>query len=185
MNRAASSADVTAQLRAWREQGGAAPDRLVAEVYGNLKRLAASQLRRERSGHTLQTTALVHEVYFRLFGEVPLAFEDRAQFFGLAATMMRRVLVDHARARNARKRRMPDGHEAFEITSAHLPAVDVLDLDRVLSRFAAEFPRQARVVELRYFGDLELEEVAACLAVSPTTVKRDWQFARAWIKTEL
>ncbi len=180
-----SAVDVTDLLRAWREGGAAASEEFLSKIYGELKRLAASQLRKERRAHTLQTTALVNEAYLRLFDQQRVDWRDRAHFFGLAATMMRRILVDHARARNARKRQLPDGFDGLTMTSAHLPDVSLLDLDRVLSEFSGDYPRQARVVEMRYFADLELEEIAVCLDVSLTTVKRDWQFARAWIRTEL
>jgi RNA polymerase sigma factor (TIGR02999 family) len=186
VNRPARSAvDVTDLLRAWRAGGAEASEELLSKIYGELKRLAASQLRKERGGHTLQTTALVNEAFLRLLDQQRVDWRDRAHFFGLAATMMRRILVDHARARNAEKRRLPEGFEALSVDSVHLPQVDLLDLDRALSRFATGYPRQARVVELRYFADLEIEEIATVLEISPATVKRDWQFARVWLKAEL
>jgi len=177
--------DVTDLLRAWRAGGAEASAELLSRIYGALKKIAAAQLRRERSAHTLQTTALVHEAYLRLLDQQRVDWRDRTHFFGLAATMMRRILVDYARTRNARKRQLPDGHEALSITSTHLPALDLLDLDRALSSFAESYPRQARVVEMRYFADLEIEEIAEFLEISPATVKRDWQFARVWLKAEL
>ncbi len=179
------SVDVTDLLRAWRAGGAEASAQLLSQIYGALKKIAAAQLRRERSAHTLQTTALVHEAYLRLLDQQRVDWRDRTHFFGLAATMMRRILVDYARTRNARKRQLPDGHEALSITSTHLPALDLLDLDRALSSFAESYPRQARVVEMRYFADLEIEEIAEFLEISPATVKRDWQFARVWLKAEL
>lgn len=177
--------DVTGLLQAWRSGDASASEELLTRIYGELKRLAASQLRRERTGHTLQTTALVNEAFLRLLDQRRVDWRDRAHFFGLAATMMRRVLVDHARARQAKKRQNPDDLLPVTLTAGGLPAMDLLDLDRALTRFAAEFPRQARVVELRYFADLEMEEIATCLEISPATVKRDWTFARAWLKAEL
>jgi RNA polymerase sigma factor (TIGR02999 family) len=184
-----SPIDITDLLRAWRAGGEEASQELLATIYGTLKRIAASQMRKERSTHTLQTTALVNEAYLRLLDQQRVDWQDRAHFFGLAATMMRRILVDHARARNAQKRQLPDGGDAFSFTSAGVPElerdVDLLDLDRALEALAAEFPRQARVVEMRYFADLEIEEIADVLEISPATVKRDWQFARVWLKAEL
>jgi RNA polymerase sigma factor (TIGR02999 family) len=186
MNRPARSAvDVTDLLRAWRAGGAEASEELLAKIYGALKKIAASQLRRERAAHTLQTTALVNEAFLRLLDQQRIDWRDRAHFFGLAATMMRRILVDHARARNAQKRQLPDAYEALSITSVHLPDVELLDLDRALSTLAESYPRQARVVEMRYFADLEIEEIAEVLEISAATVKRDWQFARVWLKTEL
>ncbi len=182
---ARSTVDVTDLLRAWRAGGEEASEELLAKIYGALKRIAASQLRRERAAHTLQTTALVNEAFLRLLDQQRVDWRDRAHFFGLAATMMRRVLVDHARARNADKRRLPDSYESLSITSAHMPDVELLDLDRALTTLAASYPRQAKVVEMRYFADLEIEEIAEVLEVSPATVKRDWQFARVWLKAEL
>ena len=180
-----SSVDVTDLLRAWRAGGEEASQELLATIYGTLKRIAASQMRKERATHTLQTTALVNEAYLRLLDQQRVDWQDRAHFFGLAATMMRRILVDHARARNAQKRQLPDDGEGLAITSAGLPDVDLLDLDRALETLAAGFPRQARVVELRYFAELEIEEIADVLEISAATVKRDWQFARVWLKAEL
>jgi RNA polymerase sigma factor (TIGR02999 family) len=180
-----SPVEVTDLMRAWRAGKAEAPERLVAAIYGTLKKVAAGQLRRERAAHTLQTTALVNETFLRLLDQQSIDWRDRAHFFGLAATMMRRILVDHARARNADKRQVPEGQEALAVTSAHLPDVELLDLDQALTDLAASYPRQARVVEMRYFAALEIEEIAEVLAISPATVKRDWQFARVWLKAEL
>lgn len=178
------AADVTGLLQAWRAGDTQAGDRLLERIYHELKRIAGSQLRRERPDHTLQTTALVHEAFLRLVDQRGIDWRDRAHFFGLAAGMMRRVLVDHYRARQAIKRTPPEGPSpaaGFEADRA----VEVLDLDRALSALAESHPRQARVVEMRYFADLDVEEVAACLDISTPTVKRDWQFARAWLNAEL
>lgn len=178
------TADVTGLLQAWRAGEAQAGDRLLERIYHELKRIAASQLRRERSDHTLQTTALVHEAFLRLVDQRGIDWRDRAHFFGLAAGMMRRVLVDHFRARQALKRTAPDEPppEAGFDDSREL---EILDLDRALTALAESHPRQARVVEMRYFADLEVEEVALCLDISTPTVKRDWQFARAWLNAEL
>ena len=178
------AADVTGLLQAWRSGDSQAGDRLLERIYQELKRIAASQLRRERSGHTLQTTALVHEAFLRLVDQRGIDWRDRTHFFGLAAGMMRRVLVDHFRARQALKRTPPDGPSAESLSQAER-ALEILDLDRALTALAASHPRQARVVEMRYFADLDIEEVALCLEVSTPTVKRDWQFARAWLNAEL
>ena len=121
----------------------------------------------------------------RLLQQQGIDWRDRAHFFGLAATMMRRVLVDHARARNARKRTSDDGEAPVTIQSRHGTEAELLDLDRSLSLFAESYPRQTRVVEMRYFVDMEVEEIASCLDISPATVKRDWQFARAWLSSDL
>ena len=177
--------EVTGLLHAWRNGDDGAGERLLEHVYGELRRIAAAQFRAERGDHTLQPTAVVHEAYVRLLGQRRLDWRDRAHFFGLAAAMMRRVLVDHARARGAAKR--SGGAAAAGTTLAARGAfeVELLDLDRALTTFAQEHPRQAKVVELRYFGDLDLDDVAVCLDVSLATVKRDWQFARAWLRTEI
>ena len=181
----AAGAEVTQLLQAWRDGDERAGERLLAQVYETLRRIAASQLRGERQGHTLQPTALVHEAYLRLLGQQRVDWRDRAHFFGLAAVTMRRVLVDHARARNARKRQRGEEHGPLTLATGGEPEVELLDLDRALTEFAQRFPRPAKVVEMRYFADLELDEIAVCLGVSPTTVKRDWSFARAWMRTAL
>ena len=177
--------EVTELLRAWRSGDEDADARLVERVYATLRNLAVAQLRGERPEHTLQPTALVHEAYLRLVGQREVDWRDRAHFFGLAAAMMRRVLVDHARRRLARKRRPDEVPPTLTIAGPERPAVELLDLDRALGRLAAESRRAAQVVEMRYFAGLEIEEVADCLGVSPATVKRDWDFARAWIGAEL
>jgi RNA polymerase sigma factor (TIGR02999 family) len=177
--------EVTSLLHSWRSGDERAGEALLAKVYSTLRAIASSQLRGERVGHTLQPTALVHEAYLRLLGQQGVDWRDRAHFFGLAAVTMRRILVDHARARNARKRNRPEDGEPLTVATAGGPEVELLDLDRALTAFAERFPRPAKVVEMRYFAELELEEIAVCLDVSPTTVKRDWTFARAWLRTEL
>jgi RNA polymerase sigma factor (TIGR02999 family) len=181
----AAADEVTGLLRAWRGGDAAAGEELLQRIYSELKKIAASQLRQERAGHTLQSTDLVHEAYVRLLRQQGVDWRDRAHFFGLAATMMRRVLVDHARARNAKKRARDDGDAPVTIQSRHGTEAELLDLDRSLTLFAERYPRQARVVEMRYFVDMEVEEIASCLDISPATVKRDWQFARAWLRAQL
>jgi len=179
-----AASDVTVLLRAWRRGDEGAGERLLHCVYDDLKRIAAAQFRGERGEHTLQPTAVVHEAYVRLIGQREIDWRDRAHFFGLAATMMRRVLVDHARARSAAKRRT-DPAIVTTLSAPGGPDVELLDLDRALSALAERYPRQTRVVELRYFADLDVEAIAVCLDVSPATVKRDWQFARAWLRAEI
>ena len=179
---------VTALLHAWRQGDAAARDELLDRVYAHLKRLASAQLRGERAGHSLQATDLVHESFLRLVDQTRVDWRDRAHFFGLAATMMRRVLVDRARRRGRKKRQHEEARTA--ITLAASPAlaneeVDLLDLDRALARLEQEAPRAARVVELRFFAGLEIREIAEILDVSPATVTRDWEFARVYMKAEL
>lgn len=177
---------MTALLRARSADEGALSERLLELVYPELKQIARRQLARERRGHTLQTTALVHEAYLRLVDQRLADWRDRGHFFAVASTLMRRVLVDYARARLAAKR----AHEPVTLTAAAEvggaeAAFEVLDLDRTLQRLAEAYPRPARVVELRYFGGLELREIAEVLGVGERTIKRDWAFARAWLAREL
>ncbi len=162
-------------------------DELFPLVYAELRRIAAREMRREKPGRTLQTTALVHEAYLRLLKDASLSFENRAHFLGIAARAMREILIEHARARGAQKR----GGGAVRLTLDDLvapvssPSIDVLALDEALQRLARLDERHARVVELRYFGGLSVEETAAALELSPATVKRDWTLARAWLFREL
>ncbi len=181
----AAATEVTGLLQAWRRGDAAAGDVLLDRVYVELRKIASAQLRGERGGHTLQPTALVHEAYLRLLAQQRVDWRDRAHFFGLAAAMMRRVLVDHARARAARKRGGGQDELPVTLVVRRQREVDLLDLDRALDAFAERYPRQAKVVEMRYFADLEHEEVAECLGVSTITVKRDWQFARVWLRARL
>lgn len=162
--------------------------RLFAIVYDELRRLAAAALRRERADHTLQPTALVHEAFLRLVDVPEDRWNDRGHFIALAARAMRRVLVDHARGRNALKRGNAEVRVPFEdvdIAAGEPGDVDLVALDDVLERLAALDARQARIVELRFFGGLTVEETAALIGSSPRTVKRDWQMARAWLRREL
>jgi RNA polymerase sigma factor (TIGR02999 family) len=182
---------VTDLLRAWGDGDLAAVDELVPMVYGELRRQARRCMRAQEPGHTLQTTALVHEAYLRLIGQSHVEWKSRAHFFGVAAKAMRSILVDHARARNAAKRggaaRPVTLSEASDIEAASDTerGVDVLALDEALSRLDELDPRKGRLVELRYFGGLGIEEAAVVLGVSPATVKREWTTARAWLKREL
>jgi RNA polymerase sigma factor (TIGR02999 family) len=163
------------------------PNELFTLVYAELRRIAAREMRRERPGRTLQTTALVHEAYLRLLKDASLSFESRAHFLGIAARAMREILIEHARGRGARKR----GGGAVRLTLDDVtapvaaPSIDVLALDEALQRLARLDERHARVVELRYFGGLSVEETAAALDLSPATVKRAWTLARAWLYREL
>ena len=175
--------DITQLLRQWREGDGSARDRLVAVLYPELRALADRQLRGERSNHTLQPTALVNEAYLRLSGLERLEWQDRGHFVHMAARVMREVLVDHARRRQAAKR---DGGQQVTLTSLELAApeargLDALALDAALARLEQLDPDKARVVELRYFGGLSIEETAEATGSSPATVKRHWQAARAWL----
>jgi RNA polymerase sigma factor (TIGR02999 family) len=178
-----SPEDVTRLLQAWSRGEKAALDRLIPLVYGELRAQARRQLSRERRNHTLQPTALVHEAFVRLAGHDRARWQNRQQFFAVAARAMRRVLVDHARGRAAIKR--GEGKTLLALDDVPEPAreagVDVLELDRALERLAEIDPRQAQVVELRYFGGLTAEETAAALDVSLATVNRDWAMARAWL----
>jgi RNA polymerase sigma-70 factor, ECF subfamily len=179
--------ELTGLLRAWREGDAAAADELLPLVYGELRRIASQRMRGERGGHTLQPTALVHEAFLRLVGQ-PIDWRDRGHFFAVASRAMRRVAVDHWRAGAAQKR----GGEGprLELGDAAEPAVepksvDVMALDAALSRLEQMSAQQARVVELRYFAGLSLEEVADLLDRSRASVFRDWRAARTWLFREL
>lgn len=159
-------------------------------VYDELRRLAASYLRRERPGQTLQATALVHEAYVRLIGEKAQHFNNRTHFLAIAALSMRQILVQRARARHAAKRggnpeRITLDEHLFAARAGGPPEIDVVALDAALEKLATLDVRQAKIVELRYFGGLSVEEAADALGISPATVKRDWTLARAWLKREL
>jgi len=185
--RADSSSPITALLFRWREGDPRALEQLVPLVYDELRRLANHYLRQERSDHTLQGTALVHEAYLRLAGENPPAWQNRAHFFGIAANIMRRILVEHARSHNAAKR----GGSAVLLTLDDAIAfpqrndLDILELDRALSDLAALDEQQGRIVELRFFAGLSIEDTSEVLGISPATVKRDWVTARAWLYREI
>ena len=179
-------ADVTALLQAWRGGDIDARDRLAAVVYQELRRRAGAYLRRERTGHTLQATALVHEVFLLLVKQDRTDWQNRGQFFGVASQMMRRLLVDRARARNSAKRSGRWARVTLDEELAEGKAeVDVLDLDRALSSLAAFDARKSQVAELRFFGGLSLEETGHVLDISVATVEREWQAARAWLYARL
>jgi len=180
--------EITKLLRAWGAGDQAALQRLAEQVYGELHAMARRHMKNERAGKTLQTTALVHEVYLRLVGgETKVEWRERAQFFAMAAQMMRRILVDAARARKAQKRGGMAIQVRIDDTAVVSPAPDqsILAIDAALSAFSRLAPRQAKVVELRYFGGLTEDEIVAALDISPRTVRRDWDVARAWLLREL
>lgn len=175
--------DITDLLNRWGRGDGEAFKALLPLVYEELRRLAAHHLRQERPGHTLQPTALVHEAYLRLSGLREMQLHNRAHFYGAAARVMRRVLVDHARKHRALKRGGPEAALQLE-ESAETPIdmdLDLEALDDALDALEAIAPEKAKVVELRYFGGLSVEETGEYLGISPATVKRYWSFARAWL----
>jgi RNA polymerase sigma factor (TIGR02999 family) len=182
------SGDVTDLLLASSRGDAAARDRLMTLVYDELRAIAHRQLRHERPGHTLQTTALVHEAYLKLVKLDRIEWQNRAQFFAIAAQAIRRVLVDYAVARQ-RKRRGGGEWRAVSLDDvaqlSESQADEVLALDEALARLKTVYPRQARVVECRFFGGLSIDETAAALDTSAATVKRDWELARAWLNREL
>ena len=178
--------DVTELLLSVQAGTPGASDRLFTLVYSELKRLAAGYLRAERADHTLQTTALVHEAYLKLVDQQRTTWQNRGHFFGIAAQAVRRILVDHARRRRAKKR---DAGRPVTLDD-NLPdrapeSEELLAVDEALQRLAALDPRQAHIVELRYFVGLSIEQTAESLGISPATVKRDWVSAKAWLQREL
>ena len=183
----ASSAEISGLLKAWGSGDQTALAQLAERVYPELRLMARRHMKNERQANTLQTTALVHEVYLRLVDVTKVEWHERAQFFAMASQMMRRILVDAARARGAHKR----GGGALKVnldeTALLLSAPDrsILALDEALTAFSQIAPRQAKVVELRYFGGLTEEEIVAALTISPRTVRRDWDLGRAWLLREL
>ena len=174
---------MTALLRAWSQGDLVARDHLVEVVHQELRRRAAARLRRERPGHVLQPTALVHEAYLRLVDQRHAQWHNRGHFFAVASEMMRRILVDHARRRKMAKRSGGWARVTLdEAVMTHDPAnVDLLDLDAALSELASFDPRKSRVAELRFFGGLSLEDIGEALSISRATVEREWQAARAWL----
>lgn len=183
-----SSPDLTGLLVRWSNGDPEALSRLLPLVYDECRRIAARQLRRERDEHTLNPTALVHEWYLRLVDQRRATWKNRAQFFGIAAQLMRRILVDHARSRHAQKR---DGRglllslDAALDTSDESQVAEILAIDEALDRLGEHDPEQQRIVELRFFAGLTVEETAEVLGRSPRTVKREWQMAKAWLFREL
>ena len=184
---ATSPQQITQLLVDWGRGDGAALERLMPLVYNELRRLARRYMRNERPGHTLQTTALVNEAYLKLAGQRGARFENRTHFYAIAASLMRRIMIDHARRRAYGKR----GGGVRPVSLSEEAAVveqrgaELVALDEALEAFALVDPRRARVVELRFFGGLSVEETATVLAVNPRTVKRDWRLARAWLRRQL
>ena len=179
--------DITGLLVAWKKGDDEALDELIPVVYSELRRLARYQLRGERARHSLQPTALTHEAFLRLFGTRQVYWQNRAHFFAVAAQLMRRVLVEHARKRSATKRGGSVTRITFDETRtpAHADDLDVLALHEALTELEKIDPRQCRIVELRYFGGLDTEETAEVLGLSPSTVKRDWRVAKIWLRRAL
>ena len=182
-----SSPNVTALLKAWGAGEKEAFDRLIPLVYKELRHQAARYLRREAPGQTLQTTDLIHEAYIRLVDQKGARWQNRAQFFGIAAQLMRRILVDRARARHRAKRGGADVRVSLNegMGIAESREVNLIVLDEALTRLAEIDPERARIVELRFFAGLSVEETAEALGISPRTVKRSWRFARAWLRLEM
>jgi RNA polymerase sigma factor (TIGR02999 family) len=183
----ARCAEITSLLKAWGGGDEAALQQLAEQVYPELRLMARRYMKNEGQGNTLQTTAVVHEVYLRLVGVANVEWRARAQFFAMAAQMMRRILVDAARARGSSKRGGIGPKVSLDETAVLSPASDrcILDVDEALTVFSQLAPRQAKVVELRYFGGLTEEEIVAALEISARTVRRDWDFAKAWLLREL
>lgn len=173
---------VTFWLQRWQDGSDDALEQLTGLVYADLRRLAARYLQSEGPGHTLQATALVHEFYLRISSLQEVDWKGRGHFISVAAQMMRRILIDHARRRLAAKRDGGPGRMEPPVTGA---GPGVLDVDRALERLAADYPRHARIVELRFFGGLDAPEIADALGLSLRTVERDWHFAKAWLQHEV
>lgn len=188
-DRHATKRQITALLTAWSAGRQEAFDELLPLVYDELKRVAARYMTKEARGHMLQATALVHEAYLRLIDQRRVQWRNRAHFFAVSASLMRRILVDHARARNAGKRGAGVAHVLLvdDLAEARPPVdgLDLLRLDDALRRLAALDPQQARIVELRYFGGLTIEETAHVAGVSSATVAREWTIAKAWLRNEM
>jgi RNA polymerase sigma factor (TIGR02999 family) len=183
MGDSAGQGAATELLLAWGGGDAVARERMLPLVYDELRRLAASYLRRERPGHTLQPTALVHEAYVRLIDQRQVDWSNRAQFIGLAAVMMRRILVNHARDRVAGKRGGGAEHVPLTLAGERIGTtdLDVLDLHEALERLTALDARKGQIVELKFFGGLTTDEIAQTLEVSSATIEREWKFSRAWL----
>ena len=181
--------DVTQLLSKWSSGDQSALDQLLPLVYGELHRLAAAYLRRERSNHTLQSTALVHEAFMRMVHQQDVQWKNRAHFFAICAQMIRRILVDYARSQHAEKRGSGAVKlaldDAMAVPQAPATDVDLLGLNDALDRLAEMDERQSRIVELRFFAGLSIEETAEVMHLSPASIKREWQTARAWLFREM
>jgi RNA polymerase sigma factor (TIGR02999 family) len=184
---APSAAEITVLLKAWSAGDAAALERLAPLIYGDLRRMARRQMQRERSGETLQTTALVHEAFLRLVDVKNVRWQDRAHFFAIAGQMMRRILVEAARARGAVKRGGGAARVNLDESIDAVPArgSELIRLDEALDALTQLDPRKARVIELRFFSGLNVEESAEVLKISARSVMRDWSLARAWLLREL
>jgi len=184
---ASDSDNVTRLLVEWGDGNQQALEALVPLIYKELRNLAHNFLYRERPGHTLQTTALVHEAYLKLIDQNDVRWQNRAHFFAIAAQAMRRILIDSARKHAAAKRGGPQAELSLdEVADIALePDINLLKLDEALNELVKIDPRQSRIVELRYFGGLTIEETAEVMSVSPATVKREWMMARAWLHQEI
>jgi len=182
-----SPANVTELLFKWRDGDQTALSELLPLVYHELRRLARYYLSQERPDHTLQATALVHEAYLRLVGEQGIDWQNRAHFFGIAAARMRHILVEHARSRDAAKR--GGGEYRLSLSEVDRPAekrnINLLTLDDALQKLETFDPKKVRLVELRYFGGLTIEETAEVMKTSPASVKREWNLTRAWLRSEM
>jgi RNA polymerase sigma factor (TIGR02999 family) len=182
-----NSSEISLLLDQYRDGQAEAFGKMMALVYDDLRRLAAWQLQTERPEHTLQPTALVHEAYLKLAGQNPVDWQNKEHFFALAAQVMRHILVDHARTKQRDKR--GGGQTSVALDEAfglsHPSEPDLVELDEALSMLAAQDARKCRIVELRYFGGLSIEETADVLGISPTTVRREWTLAKAWLRREL
>lgn len=189
MNEPDNPAHITQLLHEWQSGSQDAFDRLMPLVYNELRALASRQLNREWRHDRLQITTVVNEAYLKLFHQREVDWQNRGHFFGIAAQLMRRILIDHARHRTRQKRggvAVPAQlDEALTVAAEPIDAVDALDLDRALTKLEALDPDQARIVELRFFGGLTIEETAAALSLSPSTVKREWALAKGWLFREL
>jgi RNA polymerase sigma factor (TIGR02999 family) len=183
-----TSEGITQLLIDWGKGDQAALEKLMPLVYSELRRLASNYLRRERAGHTLQPTALVNEAYLKLVDQRNAKWQNRAHFFGISAQLMRRILVDHARHHQA-ARRGGSGQQRISLTSAQTlvkqPEVDLLALNEALDELTKMDPQQGRIVELKFFGGLSIEEIAEVLGIGHATVERDWKVARAWLRRQL
>jgi len=183
-----NSPEITRMLREWSGGDRESLDALLPFVYAELHRQASRYLRRERAGHTLQTTALINEAYLKLIDQRAVNWQNRAHFFGIAAQAMRRILVDYARGKHREKRGGIGGNLPLEEAALMVSeerTIDLVALDEALTRLAQLDERQARIVELKYFSGLTIEETAEVLRISPATVKSDWNMAKAWLRREL
>lgn len=174
---------VTFWLQRWQDGSEDALEELTRLVYADLRRLASHYLQEESADHTLQATALVHELYLRMSSVKDMDWKGRGHFISVAAQMMRRILIDHARKRRAAKR--DSGRAATRPEPSTAPHPDIIDVDRAIEKLAADYPRHARIVELRFFGGLDGPEIAQALDLSVRTVERDWHFAKAWLQHQV